>query len=48
LYLNETNFDLAAGAQVNLSQFYNGNLNIHSVYGNALYNFSDKLSIGRR
>jgi hypothetical protein len=46
LYLNETNFDLAAGdSSSKLSQFYNGNLNIHSVYGNALYNFSDRLSI---
>ena len=45
-YLNSTNFDLAAGdSSSKLSQFYNGHLNIHSVYGNALYNFSDKLSV---
>ncbi|NRT14129.1 hypothetical protein HNP99_000454 [Flavobacterium sp. 28A] len=45
-YLDSTNFDLAAGdSSSKLSQFYNGHLNIHSVYGNALYNFSDKLSV---
>ncbi|MCG9792205.1 TonB-dependent receptor [Flavobacterium algicola] len=46
LYLNATNFDLSNGDSSSpLSQFYEGHLNIHAVYGNVLYNFTDKLSV---
>jgi non-canonical (house-cleaning) NTP pyrophosphatase len=46
LYLNDMNFDLANGdSSSKLSQLYNGHLNIHAVYGNAQYNFTDRLSV---
>lgn len=46
LYLNNTNFDLSKGdSSSKLSQLYNGNLNIHAIYGNVQYNFNDRLSV---
>lgn len=46
LYLNNTNFDYAAGdSSSKLLQLYSGNLNIHAAYSNVLYNFTDKLSV---
>ncbi|MGO4820299.1 MULTISPECIES: TonB-dependent receptor domain-containing protein [unclassified Flavobacterium] len=46
LYLNDTNFDLADGdSSSKLSQLYSGHLNIHAIYGNAQYNFTDRLSV---
>ncbi|MFD0990281.1 TonB-dependent receptor domain-containing protein [Mariniflexile jejuense] len=46
LYLNATNFDLSAGdSSSRLLQLYNGHLNIHTVYGNVLYNFNEQLSV---
>ncbi|WP_308991654.1 TonB-dependent receptor [Mariniflexile litorale] len=44
--LNASNFDLTDGDRSSkLSQFYNGNLNIHAVYGNLEYQISDELSV---
>ena len=46
LYLNSSNFDVSAGdSSSKLSQLYNGHLNIHTVFGNVLYNFNNKLSV---
>jgi outer membrane receptor protein involved in Fe transport len=46
LYLNDTNFNLANGdSSSKLSQLYSGHLNIHAIYGNAQYNFTDRLSV---
>ncbi|AWG21138.1 hypothetical protein FFWV33_06115 [Flavobacterium faecale] len=45
-FLNATNFDLSKGdTSSKLSQLYSGHLNIHAVYGNLLYNFTDRLSV---
>jgi outer membrane receptor protein involved in Fe transport len=45
-YLNSNNFDLTNGdSSGKLSQLYNGHLNIHAIYGNAQYNFTDRLSV---
>lgn len=45
-YLNATNFDLSTGDNSStIPQFYNGNLDLHSVFGNIQYNLSEKLSV---
>ncbi|WPR72053.1 TonB-dependent receptor [Flavobacterium sp. NG2] len=46
LYLNASNFDFTSGdSSSKLTQFYNGHLNIHALYGNVQYDFTEKLSI---
>ena len=46
LYLNASNFDITSGdSSSKLTQLYNGHLNIHALYGNLQYNFTEKLSI---
>lgn len=46
LYLSSTYFDLSNGdSSSKLSQYYNGHLNIHSVFGNVKYDFTDRLSV---
>ncbi len=45
-YLNASNFNLSSGDRSSLlPQFYTGNLDIHSVYGNVQYNLTEKLSV---
>lgn len=46
LYLGNNNFDLANGdSSSELLQYYTGHLNIHAIFGNIKYDFTDRLSI---
>ncbi|MEL1241172.1 TonB-dependent receptor [Flavobacterium flavipallidum] len=46
LYLSSTYFDLSDGdTSDKLDQFYEGHLNIHAVFGNIKYDFTDRLSV---
>lgn len=46
LYLSSNYFDLSDGdSSSKLAQYYNGHLNIHAVFGNIKYDFTDRLSV---
>lgn len=46
LYLGSNNFNLSEGDDSSeLQQYYTGHLNIHAIFGNVKYNFSDRLSV---
>lgn len=46
LYLGSNYFDLSDGdSSSKLSQYYTGHLNIHAVFGNIKYDFTDRLSV---
>jgi outer membrane receptor protein involved in Fe transport len=45
-YFGSAYFDLSSGDRSgNIPQYYTGNLDVHSVYGNVQYNLTDKLSV---